>query len=136
MGLLLLVFLKIDYRFIESFTCCQDDHDYFMHAETIALDFDLDYTNQLAGYEEKRFSSNGKIAPKGFIGTGIFSSIFLYVGNLFEINDLKDNIFNYKILFYSLSVNASENRIIFKIEENVFRQPAIPGNFLIRGAKT
>ncbi len=103
MGLLLLVFLKIDYRFIESFTCCQDDHDYFMHAETIALDFDLDYTNQLAGYEEKRFSSNGKIAPKGFIGTGIFSSIFLYVGNLFEINDLKDNIFNYKILFYSLS---------------------------------
>jgi len=99
----LLVFLKIDYRFIESFTCCQDDHDYFMHAETIALDFDLDYTNQLIGFEEKRFNSNGKIAPKGFIGTGIFSSIFLFIGDLFEVNDSKEYILNYRILFYSLS---------------------------------
>ncbi len=102
-GLILLIFLKIDYRFIESFTCCQDDHDYFMHAETIAIDFDLDYTNQLYGFENKRFNSGGNIAPKGFIGTGIFSSIFLFIGNLFEAEGTEKNIFNYNILFYSLS---------------------------------
>ena len=76
MGLLLLVFLKIDYRFIESFTCCQDDQDYFMHAETIALDFDLDYTNQLAGYEEKSFSSMEKLHQKDLLEPEYFHQFF------------------------------------------------------------
>ena len=52
----LLLLLKIDYRLIEEINCCQDDHDYFMHAETISVDFDLDYTNQLKGFESKRFN--------------------------------------------------------------------------------
>ena len=39
--------LKIDYRFVESINCCQDDHDYYSHAETIAIDFDFDYKNQI-----------------------------------------------------------------------------------------
>ena len=53
---IILVFLKIDFRFQETVYCCGDDHDYYMHAETIALDFDLDYSNQMKGIEEKRFS--------------------------------------------------------------------------------
>ena len=79
--LLPLLFLKIDYRFIESFNCCQDDHDYYSHAETIAIDFDLNYDNQFEGFETERYNNNGKVAPKGFIGTGIFSSPFLFIGN-------------------------------------------------------
>ena len=101
---LILLFTKIDYRFIEEFTCCQDDHDYYSHAETIAIDFDLNYSNQYEGYEEKRYYKNGVVAPKGFIGSGLLASPFLYIGNLFEnIISNKSFIFNYKILFYSLS---------------------------------
>ena len=50
---ILLVFLKIDFRFQETVYCCGDDHDYYMHAETIGVDFDLDYKNQLLGNESK-----------------------------------------------------------------------------------
>jgi len=97
-----LLLFKIDYRFIEQWNCCQDDHDYFMHAETIAVDFDLDYSNQLEGNEEKRFNNNGKIAPKGFIGTGILSAPFLFVGNL--LNKFSSvSLMNFGLLFYSLS---------------------------------
>ena len=38
---ILLLSLRIDYRFIETINCCGDDHTYFVHAETIAEDFDL-----------------------------------------------------------------------------------------------
>ena len=102
--LLPLLFLKIDYRFIESFNCCQDDHDYYSHAETIAIDFDLNYDNQFEGFETERYNNNGKVAPKGFIGTGIFSSPFLLIGNLFEsLFNFSNNLFNLRIAIYSLS---------------------------------
>jgi len=102
--LLPLMFLKIDYRFIETFNCCQDDHDYYSHAETIAIDFDLNYDNQFVGFETERYNNNGKVAPKGFIGTGIFSSPFLFIGNLFEsLFNFSNNIFNLRIAIYSLS---------------------------------
>ena len=102
--LLPLLFLKIDYRFIETFNCCQDDHDYYSHAETIALDFDLNYENQFVGFETERYNNNGKVAPRGFIGTGIFSSPFLFIGNLFEsLFNFSNNLFNLRIAIYSLS---------------------------------
>ena len=97
-----LLLLKIDYRFVEEIKCCQDDHDYYMHAETIAVDFDFNYDNQLEGFENKRFNDNGKIAPKGFLGTGLFSSPFLFLGDLLN-NFQNSKVFNFKILFYSLS---------------------------------
>ena len=102
LSLFFLLITKIDYRFIEEIRCCQDDHDYFIHADTIAVDLDFDYSNQLEGFENKRFNHNGKVAPKGFVGTGIFSSPFLFIGNLLN-NFQNSNIFNFKILFYSLS---------------------------------
>ena len=43
---------KIDYRFVESIFCCQDDHDYFMHAETLVIDFDL-LLKSIKGFEIK-----------------------------------------------------------------------------------
>ena len=98
-----LLLLKIDYRLIESINCCQDDHDYFMHAETISVDFDLDYSNQLEGFETKRFNNNGKIAPKGFIGTGLLSAPFLFIGNLLNNLIPNANLMNLGILFYSFA---------------------------------
>ena len=106
--LFLLLILKIDYRFIENVECCGDDHDYYIHAETIALDFDLDYTNQLAGNENSRYNNNDKIAPIGFIGSGILSSPFLFIGDILqsyysEIFDDQEQLFNFRIILYSFS---------------------------------
>ena len=72
-----LLFFKTDFRFETSVNCC-DDHDYY-DSETIALDRDLNYSNQLKGNEDKRFSFNGKIALTGFIGSGIFSAPFTFL---------------------------------------------------------
>ena len=107
--IILLIFLRSDYRLIEKPICCGDDHDYFSHAESLVIDFDFDYTNQLDGFENKRFNQNGKIAPKGFIGSGLFAAPFLYIGNLIDkLYSLihqgnNNNIMNYKILLYSFS---------------------------------
>ena len=106
--LIFLLFLKIDFRFIEDIFCCGDDHDYLLHTKTLALDFDLDYSNQLEGIEDRRFRNKGFVAPIGFIGTGILAAPFLFVGNLIDnillnITSSQSNLLNYKILFYSLS---------------------------------
>ena len=99
--LLLLLFVKTDYRFVSSINCCGDDYDYFIHAVTITTDFDLDYSNQLN--EENHIRYNGKIAPKGFIGTGIMSTPFLFIGNLLNKIFANQSVFNFQILMYSLS---------------------------------
>ena len=57
-----LIFLKSDFRFIEDIYCCGDDHDYYMHSETISQDFDLDYNNQFLGIENKRYNKNSQKA--------------------------------------------------------------------------
>ncbi len=100
-----LIFLKSDFRFVEDIYCCGDDHDYYMHAETISQDFDFDYNNQFLGIENKRYNNNNKIAPIGFFGSGLLASPFLFIGSLFnKIFESGENvIFNYKILFYSMS---------------------------------
>ena len=107
--ILFLILLRSDFRFIEKPLCCGDDHDYYSHAESLVIDYDFDYSNQLEGFEEKRYNQNNKIAPKGFIGTGILSSPFLFLGNV--IDNISESLFstdpnalmNYKILLYSLS---------------------------------
>ena len=58
-----LLSLRIDYRFIETINCCGDDHTYFVHAETIAEDFDLDYSNQMNFVGRKVIMSGNKIVP-------------------------------------------------------------------------
>ena len=105
---ILLVFLKIDFRFQETVYCCGDDHDYYMHAETIGVDFDLDYKNQLLGNESKRYNFNNKIAPTGFIGSGLLASPFVLLGHTLDKlvsseNNLSSDILNFRFLLYSLS---------------------------------
>jgi len=106
--LVLLLFLKIDFRFQDTVYCCGDDHDYYMHAETIAVDYDLDYSNQLKGIETKRFNFEDNIAPTGFIGSGLLASPFLFLGHnidrlISNQNVLSQEILNFRILSYSLS---------------------------------
>ena len=104
-----LLYFKIDFRFENGIFCCGDDYDYYSHAETIAIDKDFDYSNQLKGFEDRRFNLNGKIAPKGFVGSGLLASPFLFLGNqidLLIINYSPQNysdFLSFKLLFYSLS---------------------------------
>ena len=97
--------MKIDFRFAEGIFCCSDDFDYYIHAETIVKDFDLDYSNQLKNLEDKRFYKNNISAPIGFFGSGLLSSPFLFVGDLFDSYLLQptNNFMNYKLLIYSVS---------------------------------
>ena len=98
---IVLLIVKTDFRLSSTIYCCGDDYDYFKHAETIALDFDFDYTNQLN--ENNHIKYNGKIAPKGFVGTGLLASPFFFVGH--HINNFVGNsdIFNLQLITYSFS---------------------------------
>jgi hypothetical protein len=104
---LLLTFLKIDFRFTESIYCCSDDFDYFIHTETISEDFDFDYSNQLKDYENERFNLNSKVAPIGYLGSGILSTPFMITGNIMDFLRVKtfgsNTFMNYKLLMYSFS---------------------------------
>lgn len=103
--IIFLIFLKIDFRFVDGIYCCSDDFDYYIHAETIVEDFDLDYSNQLKNLEDKRFYKNDISAPIGFFGSGLLSSPFLFLGGLFDkyLFESTNNFMNYKILIYSFS---------------------------------
>ena len=97
----ILLFLKVDYRFVNTIDCCGDGYDYYIHAKTIATDFDLDYSNQLQ--EDQHIKYNGKIAPKGFIGSGLLAAPFYFLGDYIDKLLDSSGIFNYKIITYSFS---------------------------------
>ena len=84
--LVILLFIKVDYRFKEIFPGgSQDDSVYFYHTQTLAIDFDLDYTNQLDGNLRDAFIRNdNKPVPRQSLGPGIFSSPFLLVSFHFK----------------------------------------------------
>ena len=100
--ILFLLFLKIDFRITNDLVCCGDDYDYFSHAETIVEDLDFNYDNQLP--DKSRYYKNDKNAPIGFVGSGILSAPFMYLGNLLDNLFKKNYDFqNYKYLIYSFS---------------------------------
>ena len=104
LSLIMLTFLRIDYRFNTQVNCCSDDYSYFLHASTISLDFDLDYSNQ--DLPEWHYTKNDKNTPIGFIGAGIFAAPFMFIGNLISgvmNEDISSTILNYRHLLYSLS---------------------------------
>lgn len=96
--------LKIDFRIINELRCCQDDFDYYSHALTIAQDFDFDYSNQFDTTSRYFNKDSKKIAPIGFLGSGLLASPFLFIGILFDnIFETQQKIFDFKKLFYSFS---------------------------------
>ena len=56
--LFFLLLLKTDYRIASGVNCCGDDFDYYTHAQTLAIDFDFDYSNQIPNYS-KFYYTNG-----------------------------------------------------------------------------
>jgi len=106
--LILLMSLRVDYRFTETISCCGDDHAYFVHAETISEDFDLNYSNQMVFVEGKVNMVKDKVVPIGFIGAGLLAAPFMVLGifidNLFNfLNFNNSELMNYKLLLYSLA---------------------------------
>ena len=101
--LILLLLIKVDFRLQDTVYCCGDDHDYYSHSETLAIDFDFDYSNQLEGFEKARYYKDGKIAPIGFFGSGLLASPFLFIGNIFDQLENNRTQVSYKLLFYSFS---------------------------------
>lgn len=101
--IILSLFFRTDFRFKDSIECCSDDYDYYVHAETIALDFDLDYSNQ--DIRNWHYELNGKTTPIGFIGSGFLASPFLFIGDLITkvAKSSSESLYNFKVLFYSLS---------------------------------
>ena len=103
--ILLSLFTKIDFRLKDDIECCNDDNDYFIHAETTILDFDFDYSNQLEGFEKRRNYINSKPSPVGFYGTGLLSTPFLLIGNTFDVltDSAVEGIYSNKVMAYSFS---------------------------------
>ncbi len=102
--IILLLFLRIDFRFKYDVECCSDDYDYYLHASTIVFDFDLDYSNQ--DVRDYSYFKNDKTTPIGFIGSGILSSPFLFLGSQisnFLGEETQKELLNFQFLFYSLS---------------------------------
>lgn len=101
--LLITLFFRTDYRFKNTIECCSDEYDYFMHASTIVLDFDFDYSNQ--ELRNPYYEYEGKKSPTGFVGTGILVSPFLFIGNLLNkvLNNSYEMLFNYSMIIYSFA---------------------------------
>ena len=56
-----------------------DDTSYIAHSMTFGIDFDFDYTNEIA----KKFTANGDV-PNHPYGTGILSAPFVMLGGIID----------------------------------------------------
>ena len=72
--IVLLIFLRIDYRFETTIKCCSDEYDYYSHAATIVNDFDLDYSNQ--NIRDFKYTKYGKYTYRVLWFRIVVSSIF------------------------------------------------------------
>ena len=69
--------IKTDFRLISEINCCGDDFEYFIHAQTIAVDGDFDYTNQILNSSNARFSYNDKIVLLDLLVQGCCHHLFI-----------------------------------------------------------
>ena len=118
--LILLTFIKTDFRLDEIFYGDSvDDAEYYYHAVTIGVDYDLDYSNQMIGVTNRNLNfENNNIAPFHPIGSGLFSFPFVLISNLLLKNFNGESLISYNYFFYSLSsifYLFLSIKIIFKI---------------------
>ena len=83
--MIILSLIKVDYRFDEiPYGLEVDDAEYYYTAATIGIDFDLDFSNQMKGVENRYLNKEvKKIVPFHLIGAGVLASPFVFIGNLF-----------------------------------------------------
>ena len=102
--ILLLSLTRIDFRFDEinpgSFV---DDAEYYYHVQTIAIDKDLDYSNQMPNtpYRNLNADDPSKVLPVHSIGVGIFAApIIFFANSISEVIDL-DSLISFNYFVYS-----------------------------------
>lgn len=107
--ILFLLFFDIDYRTtLPSPYSTTDDASYFFHADTIASDFDFDYSNQISINEQNKpdlYKTEYYYVPKHPVGSALFSFPFIILGNVIDSINSFFNLSNSKVkyFFYSLS---------------------------------
>ena len=133
--LLISLFIKIDYRLKPILECCNDDFDYYIHAETTIIDYDFKYENQLKGFEKSRNYINEKPSPIGFYGTGLLSSPFLKIGYILDnfLDSGNQKLYSNKVIFYSFSsiFYFIFTLLIFKKINRLFKNPISDMKLLI-----
>ncbi len=102
--ILLLSLTRIDFRFDEinpgSFV---DDAEYFYHVQTIAIDRDLDYSNQMPDtpYRNLNVNEPDKVLPVHSIGVGIFAAPMIFLSNLINEFINLDSLISFNYFVYS-----------------------------------
>ena len=110
--IILLLFTKVDYRLYEIAPgSIQDDSIYYYHTQTIAIDFDFDYTNQLDGnLKDSYIRDDGLPVPRQSVGTGIIASPILFITNIISkylntVNSLNYFIYSLIPIIFLLVIN-------------------------------
>lgn len=131
--LVLLTLTKIDFRFDEinpgSFV---DDAEYYYHVQTIAIDRDLDYSNQMPDtpYRNLNVEDKNKVLPVHSIGVGLFASPFMFISNfLSSIFDI-DSLITFNYFIYSF-VPVFYLFISFLLINKILQKNDIPINNLL-----
>ncbi len=102
---LFLLSTKIDFRFDEinpgSFV---DDAEYYYHAQTIAVDYDLNYENQMPNTPYRNLNADNRdlVVPVHSIGVGIFAAPILFISNLISQYITLDSNISFNYFMYSL----------------------------------
>ena len=107
LAILTLIFsmIKIDYRFQEiPYGLEVDDAEYYYSAVTIGLDFDLDFSNQMDGVENRYLNKEvKKVVPFHPIGSGILASPFIFIASIVEKIFYEDGLISLVYFSYSLA---------------------------------
>ena len=103
-SLFLLSFIKIDFRFKEITNgLISDDSAYYYHAQTIGVDNDLDYANQLEGTDKRNLNiENNKPVPVHPVGVGFMAGPFLFLSNIINKLINLDSVISFNYFVYSL----------------------------------
>jgi hypothetical protein len=104
LSFIIILCFKVDYRFKEILPGgSQDDSSYYYHAQTIALDFDLDYNNQLNGnFQDAFIREDNKPVPRQSFGPGLLSAPFIFASSQLS-------------KYISVSSNTSLNYFIYSL---------------------
>ena len=98
-------FFKIDFRLKEiNPGAISDDSAYYYHAQTIGVDLDLNYSNQLEGTNKRNLNiENNKPVPVHPIGVGILTGPILMISDVLNKILKLDSVVSFNYYIYSLA---------------------------------
>lgn len=104
--LVLMTLTKIDFRFKEIPPgLIVDDAEYYYHAQTLGIDFDLNYANQMDGAPNRNLNKEDPsiVVPVHPIGMGVFAAPFLFISNSINKVVNLDSVISLNYYLYSFS---------------------------------